>query len=233
MINSSRMDTGSPQYNIVREHYLFSGLEEKHFNTLVEHMSTAQLRKGDVLFHRGDPANCFYFVEQGQVELSVNSPSGQKKVIEVVGQGRTFAEAIVFMTQNVFPVTAEALADCRLVRIPNGAYLDLLNGNPDACLLLLGDVCRHLHARVKEIERLTIQNARHRFSSYLIEHIVDSDGDTATIQLDLPRNVIASRLSVTPETLSRMLRQMVDEGIITIDDREITVHSLAKLRPYD
>jgi len=77
------------------------------------------------------------------------------------------------------------------------------------------------------------QNARSRLASYLIDHIVETDDDEATVRLDLPRHVVASRLSITPETLSRLLRAMSDDGILTVDDRLVFVHSLARLRPYD
>ena len=233
VLDSPCMEKDSPQYDLVREHYLFSGLDEPDFDGLVSHMSEEKLAKGEVLFHRGDEAGCFYFLEKGQVELSLISPGGQKKIVEVVSPNRTFAEAIVFMQEKRFPVTAEALIDSVLYRIPNEFYLEVLYGNPDACMRLLSDVCRHLHARVREIERLTIQNARSRLSSYLLDHIVDTNDDEATIRLDLPRHVIASRLSVTPETLSRLLRNLSEEGILTIEDRVIFVHSLARLRPYD
>ena len=86
---------------------------------------------------------------------------------------------------------------------------------------------------MQEIERLTIQNARSRLASYLIDHIVETNDDEATVRLDLPRHVVASRLSITPETLSRLLRAMSDEGILTVDDRLVFVHSLARMRPYD
>jgi CRP-like cAMP-binding protein len=111
--------------------------------------------------------------------------------------------------------------------------VDLINKNRDACMRLLSDLSRHLHARVREIERLTVQNARDRLVSYLLEHVVEANDDEATIRLDLPRHVIASRLSITPETLSRLLRGLVDERVITIEDRVIFVHSLSRLRPYD
>jgi len=233
VLDSPCMEKDSPQYNAVNDHYLFSGVEEQVFDELVSTMSVEKLGKGEVLFHRGDDAHSFYFVETGQIELSLISPDGQKKIVEVVSHGRTFAEAVVFMRETKYPVTAEALCDSVLYRIPNDSYLELLCGNSDACLRLLSDVCRHLHARVCEIERLTIQNARSRLSSYLLDHIVDSEDDEATIRLDLPRHVIASRLSVTPETLSRLLRVMSNEGVLTIEDRVIFVHSLARLRPYD
>jgi CRP-like cAMP-binding protein len=137
------------------------------------------------------------------------------------------------MRETKYPVTAEALSNSTVLRIPNQSYLDLLCDNPDACMRLLSDVSRHLHARVREIERLTIQNARSRLSSYLIDHIVESNDDEATVRLDLPRHIIASRLSITPETLSRLFRVMSDDGILTVDDRLIFVHSLTRLRPYD
>lgn len=227
------MDRNSPLYESVRGHYLFSGLDEDVFEAIAADFATESFEKGEILFHRGDVADDFYFIESGQIELSLISPDGQKKVVEVIANGRTFAEAIVFMREAKFPVTAEALSNSVVYRIPNNTYRTMLRSNPDACMRLLSDVCRHLHQRVQEIERLTIQNARSRLASYLIDHVVETNDDEATVRLDLPKHIIASRLSITPETLSRLLRAMADDGILTVDDRLIFVHSLARLRPYD
>lgn len=227
------MEKDTAQYEAIRRHYLFSGLDEDVFDALAADITVEAYDKGEVLFHRGDPAQDFFFIEAGHVELSLISPDGQKKIVEVIGHDRTFAEAMVFMHSGKFPVTAEALTDAVVYRIPNDPYRNLLNDNSDACMRLLSDVCRHLHQRVQEIEQLTIQNARSRLSSYLIDHAAEIDDDEATIRLDLPKHVIASRLSITPETLSRLLRVMSKEGILTVDDRLIFVHSLARLRPYD
>lgn len=227
------MDAGSPLYATLRGHYLFAGLDEDDFDTLVSGVSAVALDKGEVLFHRGDEADSFYFLDVGLIELNLISATGEKKVLEVVSPGRTFAEAIAFMKEQKYPVTAEALADSMLCQIPIRGYIDLVYANPDACMRLLSDVCRHLHARVREIENLTVQNARSRLTSYLLDHIVETNDDEATVRLELPRHVIASRLSIQPETLSRLLRNMVDEGVLTIEDRVIFVHSLARLRPYD
>ena len=233
VLDSPFMESGSPEYESVRQHYLFSGLDQEDFDALMQKVSRVTLEKGEVLFHRGDNAKYFYFVDSGHLELNLVAPTGQKKVLEVLGSGRTFAEAIAFMREHKYPVTCEALDNSVLCQIPNQAYLDLIYTNPDACMRLLSDVCRHLHARVREIERLTVQNAHSRLVSYLLDHVVASNDDEATIRLELPRHVIASRLSIMPETLSRLLRTMADEGILTIEDRVIFVHSLSRLRPYD
>ncbi|MBU2676568.1 MAG: Crp/Fnr family transcriptional regulator [Gammaproteobacteria bacterium] len=227
------MEKDTPQYATIRSHYLFSGLTDSEFDVLATEVTVESHDKGEILFHRGDNADAFFFVESGQIELSLISRDGQKKIIEVIANGRTFAEAILFMPESKFPVSAEALSNSVVYRIPNDAYRSLLVDNSDACIRLLGDVCYHLHQRVREIERLTIQNARSRLASYLIDHVVETDDDEATVRLDLPRHVVASRLSITPETLSRLLRAMSDDGILTVDDRLVFVHSLARLRPYD
>lgn len=233
VLDSISMEIGCAQYESVREHFLFSALAQRDFDALARDTSLKRLEKGQVLFHRGDAANSFFFVDSGQIELSLLAPTGEKKILEVVGHGRTFAEAVAFMREVRYPVTAEALSDTSLCEIPNASYIGILCSNSDACLRLLSDVSRHLHARVRDIERLTIQNARSRLASYLLEHVVDADDDEATVRLDLPRHVIASRLSMQPETLSRLLRSLADQGIITIEDRIVFVHSLARLRPYD
>lgn len=240
MIRSTRevldfpcMDKDAPQYETIRQHYLFAGLDDAVFEALAARITVEAYDKGEILFHRGDAANDFFFTESGQIELSLISPDGHKKIVEVIGHDNTFAEAITFMQVRKFPVSAEALTDSVVYRIPNAAYRELLHDDSDACMRLLSDVCRRLHQRVQEIERLTIQNARSRLSSYLIDHIVETNDDEATVRLDLPKHVIASRLSITPETLSRLLRTLADEGILTVDDRLVFVHSLARLRPYD
>lgn len=233
VLDSSFMRTGSPLYATLRQHYLFAGLEQDDYDRLVETVSPKQLQKGEVLFHRGDNAGSFYFLDAGLVELNLIAATGEKKVLEIVSPNRTFAEAVAFMRGRKYPVTAEALEDSELCEIPINAYIDLVYSNPDACMRLLSDVCQHLHARVREIENLTVQNARSRLAIYLLDHVVETNEDEATVRLELPRHVIASRLSIQPETLSRLLRNMVDEGVLTIEDRVIFVHSLARLRPYD
>ena len=234
VLDSLPMDSDSPLYESVRSHYLFAGLDEPDFDRLAADIKVRELDPGEVLFHRGDPAHSFYFVDTGLIELSLISATGDKKTLEVVNPGRTFGEAVTFMQDVKYPVTAEALQQSKLCEIPNRGFLDVLRTNRDACMRLLADLSRHLHARVREIENLSIQNARHRLTSYIMDHIVDAPGgDQATARLELPRHVIASRLSIKPETLSRLLRNLADEGIVSIEDRVVFIHSLDRLRPYD
>jgi CRP-like cAMP-binding protein len=234
VLDSVPMDDCSALQDSLRSHYLFAGLEAADFEQLAKHIAATSLEKGEVLFHRGDAAEYFYFLDTGLVELSLIAPTGDKKTLEVVGPGRTFGEAVAFMRGHKYPVTAEALQDSRLCRIPNNGYVELIRSNTDASMRLLADISRHLHDLVREIGHLTIENARARLTSYMMDHLVAPPvDDQATARLDLPRHVIASRLSIQPETLSRLLRNLTDEGIVSVDDRVVFIHSVSRLRPYD
>ena len=140
VIDFSCMEKNTPQYETIRSHYLFAGLTDGEFEALATEISVESYDKGEILFHRADRADAFFFIESGQVELSLISRDGQKKVVEVIAHGRTFAEAIIFMAEANFPVTAEALSNCVVYRIPNDAYRGLLQDNANACIRLLSDV---------------------------------------------------------------------------------------------
>lgn len=224
------MDADSPALKRLRQHYLFAGLDEEDFNALSTHLVLGRLNRKEVLFHRGDPADGFYYVLSGQIELGFVAPNGEKKILEVFGAGRTFAEAVTFMRRQVYPVTAQAVTDAQVIKIPNPIYVGLLYKDPDACMRLLGDVCQHLHARVVEIERSTVQNAKTRLTAFILDEIQDTERDSATIDLSLPKHVIASRLSIKPETLSRLLRALVDEELIILEDTRVRIPNVSRLK---
>lgn len=224
------MDADSAALRRLRQHYLFAGLKEEDFNALAGHLIPGRLNRKEVLFHRGDPADGFFYVLSGQIELGFVASNGEKKILEVFGAGRTFAEAVTFMRKQMYPATAQAVTDAQIIKIPNPAYIGLLYKDPDACMRLLGDVCQHLHARVIEIERSTVQNAKTRLTAYILDEIQEVEDDRACIDLDLPKHVIASRLSVKPETLSRLLRVMANEGLITVEDSRISIPKVSRLK---
>lgn len=224
------MDADSPALKRLRQHYLFAGLDAADFNALAAHLVVGHPKRKEVLFHRGDPADSFYYVLTGQIELGFVAPNGEKKILEVFGAGRTFAEAVTFMRRQMYPATAQVVADAQIIRIPNSVYVDLLYKDPDACMRLLADVCQHLHARVIEIERSTVQNAKTRLTAFILDEIQEVEHDSATIELNLPKHVIASRLSVKPETLSRLLRGLVNEKLILVDGASVRIPSVSSLK---
>jgi len=217
----------------IRNHYLFSSLDDEQWHSLISRVDAAHFAAQEMLFRRGDDAERFYMVAEGQINLFLLSRDGHQKIVEVVMPGNTFAEAVMFMDMQKYPVNAQALTRSTVYRFPNREFVELLKESNDTCLRLLGDVCRRLHARLVEVEDLTVQNATHRLLRYLTAQLPEGCKDSASFELGLSRQVIASRLSIQPETLSRLMRSLVKDGVIDVDGRIVHVPDVQRLKNFE
>lgn len=219
----------SEQLQPLREHDLFSSLSAARLTKLAKHIEPLNLYNEQVLFKQGDAADRFFIVVGGHVKLFRTGPDQEEKVIDIKGPGQSFGEAIMFMQHQIYPVSAQALQDSRLLAIPNQHYLDLLREHPDACFSLIGKLCMRLHQRLTEIESMSQQNTTTRVASYLLAQLEADDACNTTLELRAPKQVIASQLGMKPETFSRALASLAKQGAITVKGREIVILDRALL----
>ena len=215
----------------VRRAYLFAEMSDEHLTALLADAREVRLGAGDTLFRHGQPAAHFYFVRAGLVKLFRLSPEGDEKIIEIIRPGETFAEAVMFMgNQGRYPVNAEAVADARLVGFSQNRFLGLLRDNPEASFALLASMSRRLHMLVNQIESLTLQNATYRLVAYLLEQLPGGAATAPELELTVPKGVIAARLAIQPETLSRILARLRQGGLVEVHGAHISVRDVQALR---
>ena len=213
----------------IRAHHLFAGLSPEQLQRLLSTAQVDAVESGQMLFDRGQPARHFYVGLEGQVNLVLYSKAGEEKIVDILGPGQSFAEAVMFMSGPVYPVSAVAAAPSRIARFSSADYVGMLRESPETCLRMLGHLSQRLHMRIREIEYLTLESATHRLVR-MIESRLSTDHDGPNdIQLNESRQEIASRLSMKPETLSRILRALSDAGAIVVQGRVLHVPSRAKL----
>ncbi|MBB1270467.1 Crp/Fnr family transcriptional regulator [Shewanella sp. SR44-3] len=198
----------------VKKHQLFSSLSVAQLAQVFKTASVVHMKPEQVLFHQGDVANRFYFVLAGTLQLFRTNVQGQMKVIEVVRCGGTFAEALMFNKQASFPVSAQSVSGCELVSFDSDTYLQLLKQNPDACIAIMADLSVRIRKHINEVEMVSLQNAQHRLLLFLLRNMKILDNNQAEITLDIPKRLLASRLSIQPETFSRLMKKMTQEGLI-------------------
>jgi len=216
----------------LRQHLLFASLNEQQFSQVRADSNTTSLTEGDHLFHQQDPADYFYFLQSGDIKLYRLSPNGEEKVIELIHPGQTFAEAVMFMQIQHYPVHAQAISDCQLIQIRMSTFRKLLDHSPEACMKILARMSQILHGAIQEIDQLTLQNATMRVVQFMLQ---DASSDTQlpyVIKWTAPKATLASRLSVRPETFSRILKQLTHDGLIEVKGKTITVLDLDALRLY-
>jgi CRP-like cAMP-binding protein len=217
----------------LRENLLFSTLNQQQFAALAEHSSRVQLSGGEHLFHQKDPANYFYLLETGNIKLYRLSPSGEEKVIELIHQGQTFAEAVMFMHGGTYPVNAQALSDCQLIRIHMKTFLNILEHSTDNCLKILALMSQRLHGAIQEIDQLSLQNAKIRIIQFLLRDVTSDTCEPHALKWAMPKATLASRLSVRPETFSRILQQLSQAALIKVEGKTITLLNIDALRQHN
>lgn len=209
---------------------LFAALDDEQFRRLADSVQVLALEPQQMLFQRGDPAHHWYVVLDGSVKLALHSRAGDEKVVERLGPGQSFGEALMFMEAPAFPLAAVALETSEVLAVPNSGFIAALKESPETCFRMLADLSRRLHGLVREIEELTLASASLR----LVRHVLDLAGPEAsgavTVTLEGSKQMLASRLAIKPETLSRILRSLSDAGVVAVDGRTIHVPSLERLR---
>lgn len=216
----------------LRLHPFFAELDAADLAAMRDGVRRVRLAPGERLFEMGQRAERFWLVRSGRIKLYRIAPNGAEKVIEVMGPGQTFAEAVMFLTLREYPVNSEALTEAEVLGFDAERFLAVLRGSPETCLRVLGGLSLRLRRRIDEIEALSLQNSTLRVITWLLQHLPHEAGagDGHLIRLEVQKKVLASRLSLQPETLSRVLHGLADRGVIAVEGPELRVLDAARLR---
>lgn len=164
-----------------------------------------------LLFSAGDPADRFFAVVEGYVRLFALNNDGHETTIEVIGAGSSFAEAAIFATGR-YPVNAEVAARSRLVSLRDAALMRLLRNDPDLALRTLGCLHRWQLHLMQELLQLKAQTPGRRLAWYLLD-LLDQVPGATSVSLPHRKGVIAARIGITPESLSRALARLGRLGV--------------------
>lgn len=214
----------------------FQELSPEQISHISAHVREKRLTKGEMLFQKGDQPNGLFIVVVGQIKLAFPSSSGNEKVVDVFGSQQVFGEAVMFMDRP-YPVFAEAIADSLLLQIPKVLLFELLASDPMFARQMLAGMSMRLHSLIQDVESYSLRSSAQRVIGYLLQQCPnegeDTGQDSLTITLPTSKQIVASRLNLTPETLSRIFHDLSAAKLIDVTGKQITILSLKQLRVYD
>ena len=204
---------------------LFNDLSPSELTHVAQGCTLRRMSRGEMVFRTGERCEEFHVVVTGQVKLFVLSPQGQEKVVELIGAGQSFGEAIMF-TDRPYILSAQALTDALLLTVSKKAVIDEIARDHRFALRMLAGVSRRLHGLVHDVEAYALHSGLQRVIGYLLRDQVIEEGEAGevrTVSLPVSKATIASRLSLTPEYFSRVLHELESRGLIEIERREIRI----------
>jgi CRP-like cAMP-binding protein len=209
---------------------LFSEMSSEELDRIAAGTETLHVSKGEEVCHRGDPVTGFHVVVYGQVKIGFTSPQGVEKVVEIIRPGQSFGEALMFLDQP-YIVFARALSDSMLLHVAKHTVNEELARDPGFARRMLSGLSQRLHGLVRDVEAYTLRSGSERVIGYLLGDLPDGAGaGQVEVELTPGKNVIASRLNMTPEHFSRILHDLEAQGLIEMEGRMVRIPDLERLR---
>jgi CRP-like cAMP-binding protein len=209
---------------------LFRELDPEEIDRLALGTREIYATRGEILFHKGDPCGGFHVVVYGQVKLAFSSPHGAEKVVDIIGQGQSFGEALMFMDRP-YIVYAQALADSMLVQVSKDTVFAELDRDPKFARKIIAGLSSRLHVLLRDLEGYCLSSGAQRVIGYLLrDEEAAVEGPSLTVTLPVSKGVLASRLNLTPEHFSRILHELSEAGLISVEGRNVHILDIEKLR---
>ena len=197
----------------------FSGLSESQLEKIERLVVNRTVQKGGFIFFQGDEGDGFYIVISGLVKIFKSSTEGKEHIMRIVGPGEPFGQVAVYAGRT-FPAGARAIAESHLLFLPRVKFVEVITQNPSLALNMLSVLSMRLREFAVHVENLALKEVPGRLAAYLV-HLVDEEKNS--ISLNIAKVQLSSLLGTTPETLSRILSQMAERGLIEVKRRNIKI----------
>jgi len=228
-LKTQRILLTATDLTVMRRCLLLAGMEEASFLALVNQGKVRALHRGESLFHQGDAAQSLFLVMEGCLKVYRTSSEGVVTVRRIAEAGDSLGEAAAFLGGR-FAAGAEAVWDSRLLELPVEALFSAFAASPALARSVAVHLSRRLERQMQELESAYWSSAPQRLAAFLAE-LFPGGGNDMDTRLPFDKNVLAGRLGMTPETLSRAFMALKDQGVRT-HNRCIYVEDVKRLRDF-
>jgi CRP/FNR family transcriptional regulator len=210
--------------SVLRHIPLFAGMPEDQIRILSESAREKNIRPGQMIFADAQESRALHIVVWGRVKIFKSTPEGREQTIFVFGPGEPFC--LTALTDQCSPAGATALEDTRILFFPAEVLEDLARKEPSLLFNMLLVLSRRLKESMELIESLSLKEIPQRLASFLA-HSLAQEGRYDRVDLRFSQRELAKIIGATPETLSRVLKRMSEEGILSLKGRR-TIRVLSR-----
>lgn len=224
---NTRRDMTPDQQQFARASVLLRSMPDAVADDLLATAHSRRWERGATIFLQGERADAIFIVTDGWVKLYRITPNGSEAIVSVLTKGGSFGEAIA-LQGGTYPVAAEAVTDATLIRIDADALRNVLQRSPEIALSMLSATYHHLHGLVAQVEALKARTGAQRVAAFLLDLSTETEGP-CEVTLPYDKVLIAGRLGLKPESLSRAFAKLKAHGV-TITLNRASIDDVAALR---
>lgn len=200
--------------DVLKSFPLFAGMAEQERSDLIGAGRLRRYKAGQHLFLYGDPAQLFYVICDGTVQLSRETPDGHEMTAELLIKGDTIGKVTIFRPDATHEFTAIAVKETTTLEFPMGWFQEMAKNHGILALNLLEALSRHLQIATIEAEHKATMTAAQQVACFFERLCALYGFNPHGFELPYSKTLIASRLGMELETFSRALAKIRDHGIV-------------------
>jgi CRP-like cAMP-binding protein len=206
---------------------LFRAIGQRRIAELAGRTRAIHFRRGATVCERGACLPGLYAIGYGQIKLAFRG-EGEERVTRIAGPVETFGLAASILGR---PTRYEAVAldDSLVIMVPSSAVLHMVENDPRFARAVITELAERTMTLLVELESGALHRGVQRLAGYLNTLAADKSNGDCIVRLPTTKTVIAARLGIKKETLSRLLRSLAQKGLISVDQREIEILDRPKL----
>lgn len=209
---------------------LFNGFDRQELELMGLEVGQLNLPRGTTLYRRGDACSGILVVVSGHVKVTAGTMDGAEKVVELAGPGQALGETAVFLDRP-HKTSAATVSDSRLLHIAKDKLIAAVQHHPRFAQRIIAGLSQRLDRVLSDLESLALHSGTERVAGYLLSRLDGApERSRAAVVLPATKGVIASRLNLTQEHFSRILRELAAIDVIEVDGRQITIPDVDQLR---
>jgi CRP/FNR family transcriptional regulator len=207
----------------IKDIVLFQGVSSEKIQLLAAQATYKKFKPGEMVIGESDPIRSFYVVLSGQLKLYRSSVDGKEQTLQLLGPGDPFGLCTAFAT-DPFPASAMAIVESSVILIPGTVMEAMARQEPAILFNIIQILSQRLKDSMTLIESLALKEIPGRLASFLCHLLPKDIADKKTsVELTISQRELAKILGATPEALSRALRKMANDGILSTAGRVITI----------
>ena len=218
--------------DVVRQAPLFAALDDEAAEALHANMTRAELSRGEVLFHEGDPGDRLYVIVEGKVKLGRTSGDGRENLLAILGPGEMFGELSLF-DPGPRNATATSVSDAVLIGLGTDELVTWLTGRPDVSRQLLRALARRLRRTNENLADLVFSDVPGRVAKALLdlsERFGRLTDDGLRVAHDLTQEELAQLVGASRETVNKALADFASRGWLRLEARAVVLLDIDRLR---
>jgi CRP-like cAMP-binding protein len=204
----------------------FAGLDAAALERVAAGMRSRRFRRGEVIFHIGDPGDALFIIVSGEVKISLPSETGDEAILATLRPGAVFG-VLALLDGAPRSASATALGPTETVVLPRERFRELIATEAAVRDALLASIAGELRRLTTHVEELHFLDITGRLAARLVRLAQESgtavDGGGIRLRRNLTQGELAAMVGCTRQSVNKLLGQFTDDGYVRLDREGIVV----------